>query len=158
MIRHLIIVLACLTVAACADSKMSHRGVEAFVYQEQHQFEIEQKKHNPQQLQQQFKRVLAQFNHDMAATQWQLSYKNSAGKKAAQLLQATLQQQGVVSRKVQLQQVTQLNALLSINVDVYKLVTEKCPDYLFDSQPLRVGCTVESMRLKQVNNPKNLIK
>lgn len=158
MIRQLLVLTTCIYLAACADSHFSNKGMEALVYQERHQFTVEQKKQNSHQLNMQFNKILSQFKHELAATQWQLSYSHAGGKQAAQQLQSLLLQQGILANSIQLQQRQQVTGLLVVNTQVYKLLTEDCPVYVFDSHPLRQGCFIDAMRLKQVDNPKNLIR
>lgn len=143
--------------AGCADKAMPQIGSEAIIYQELHHLIIEMKgKQTSDEIGHQIELFIDGFDSNIEQTYWTLDYQN-ADKAFIEPLRNQLLKRGVTPAHIVIETVPSTDRVIKIRVGQYKVKTQICRRGIFGEMSDDIGCYVESMRLKQVREPRSLV-
>ena len=141
----------------CADKAMPQIGSEAIIYQELHHLVLEMKgKQTSDEIGRQIELFIDGFDTSIEQTYWALDYHNE-DKAFIDLLEKQLLKLGVSPAHIVTETASSKDRVIEIRVGQYKVKTQICRHGIFGKMGDDVGCYVDSMRLKQVREPRSLV-
>ncbi|PSW07393.1 hypothetical protein [Photobacterium lipolyticum] len=156
MIRHIILLTFALLLSACVDKPLPAKGAEALIYPEEHSFNIDVKRHGLTATQSRVEAIITDFLPAAPDTDWVISYRTLREQKIAKKAEQQLNQAGVSPRRIKRQQLPSQANDIVIKIKQYHLITENCSAYQINTNTVKTGCFVETLRMKQIASPSRL--
>ncbi|CAM2882220.1 hypothetical protein [Moritella viscosa] len=157
MIRQILCITWLFFLVGCADKPALMKGAEAVIYPELQRFDITIKSNNTTAAEQQIVNIINGLLPVSPDTQWLVYYRLRGNRHIAEKAVKYLKASGVIPAQITVLMAPVLESDIALEIRQYYLFTSTCKPYSFEQYKAESGCFVDTLRMKQVVSPSNLI-